>query len=227
MNTLAPTAAWSDKRYLWLLSPAIPLISVLGLVGYQQTHQTWLLWLFPFVVHVLIPVLDWLFGEDFSNPPESVVAELDRDFFYRALLWLFIPFQMAGTVLGAWLVAGMVLMPVVGMFMSAAQPPGLVEPPPLTLDRLVPLVVRTLALASCVSALSLSLGTWLAWVAVKSSYRFSGVLAQLGILPLVIPSYLIAAILREELAPQSPLGSLLGVEDAFMGFGAAVLVLTL
>jgi alkane 1-monooxygenase len=105
MNTLAPTAAWSDKRYLWLLSPAIPLISVLGLVGYQQTHQTWLLWLFPFVVHVLIPVLDWLFGEDFSNPPESVVAELDRDFFYRALLWLFIPFQMAGTVLGAWLVA--------------------------------------------------------------------------------------------------------------------------
>lgn len=105
MNTLNPATTWSDKRYLWLLSPAIPLISVLGLIGYQQTRQTWLLWLFPFVVHVLIPVLDWLFGEDFSNPPESVVAELDRDFFYRALLWLFIPFQMAGTVLGAWLVA--------------------------------------------------------------------------------------------------------------------------
>ena len=121
----------------------------------------------------------------------------------------------------------MVLMPVVGMFMSATQPPGLVEPPPLTLDRLVQLVGRTLALAASVSALSLTLGTWLAWVAVRSSYRFSGTLAQLGILPLVIPSYLIAAILREELAPQSMWGSLLGVESAFMGFGASVLVLTL
>jgi alkane 1-monooxygenase len=50
-------------------------------------------------------VLDWLFGEDFSNPPESVVAQLDGDFFYRALLWLFIPFQFAGTIMGAWLVA--------------------------------------------------------------------------------------------------------------------------
>ncbi len=121
----------------------------------------------------------------------------------------------------------MVMLPVAGMLMSATQPPGLVEPPPLTLDRLVPLVVRTLALAASVSVLSLSLGTWLAWVAVKSSYRFSGILAQLGILPLVIPSYLIAAILREELAPQGFWGSLLGVEDAFMGFGASVLVLTL
>lgn len=105
MNTLAPTATWSDKRYLWLLSPAIPLIGLLSLVGFQQTgHSLWLA-VFPLVVHALVPVLDWLFGEDFSNPPEAVVAELDRDFFYRALLWLFIPFQFAGTIMGAWLVA--------------------------------------------------------------------------------------------------------------------------
>lgn len=105
MNTLANASDWSDKRYLWLLSPAIPLIGLVSLVAFQQTgHSLWLA-LFPVVVHALIPVLDWLFGEDFSNPPESVVAQLDGDFFYRALLWLFIPFQFAGTIMGAWLAA--------------------------------------------------------------------------------------------------------------------------
>lgn len=105
MNTLARSADWSDKRYLWLLSPAIPLIGLVSLVAFQQTgHSLWLA-VFPLVVHALVPVLDWLFGEDFSNPPESVVAQLDGDFFYRALLWLFIPFQFAGTIMGAWLAA--------------------------------------------------------------------------------------------------------------------------
>jgi alkane 1-monooxygenase len=105
MNTLARSADWSDKRYLWLLSPAIPFIGLVSLVAFQQTgHSLWLA-VFPLVVHALVPVLDWLFGEDFSNPPESVVAQLDGDFFYRALLWLFIPFQFAGTIMGAWLAA--------------------------------------------------------------------------------------------------------------------------
>ena len=105
MTTLTNSSDWSDKRYLWLLSPAIPLIGLISLVAFQQTgHSLWLA-LFPVVVHALIPVLDWLFGEDFSNPPESVVAQLDGDFFYRALLWLFIPFQFAGTIMGAWLAA--------------------------------------------------------------------------------------------------------------------------
>lgn len=105
MNTLARSADWSDKRYLWLLSPAIPLIGLVSLLAFQQTgHSLWLA-VFPLVVHALVPVLDWLFGEDFSNPPESVVAQLDGDFFYRALLWLFIPFQFSGTIMGAWLAA--------------------------------------------------------------------------------------------------------------------------
>jgi alkane 1-monooxygenase len=105
MTTLTSSSDWSDKRYLWLLSPAIPLIGLVSLVAFQQTgHSLWLA-VFPLVVHALVPVLDWLFGEDFSNPPESVVAQLDGDFFYRALLWLFIPFQFAGTIMGAWLAA--------------------------------------------------------------------------------------------------------------------------
>jgi alkane 1-monooxygenase len=51
----------------------------------------------------LLPVLDRVFGEDFSNPPESAVAQLDQDVFYRALVWAYVPLQFLGTVLGAWL----------------------------------------------------------------------------------------------------------------------------
>ena len=54
-------------------------------------------------IHFIIPALDLTFGEDFSNPPESAVAQLDQDFFYRALVWAYVPFQIAGTVYGAWL----------------------------------------------------------------------------------------------------------------------------
>ncbi len=106
MNTLAQKSGeWSDKRYLWLLSPAIPLASLLSLIAYHYTGHTLLLWTLPLIVHALIPVLDYVFGEDFSNPPESAVAMLDQDIFYRLLLWLFVPFQLSGTIFGAWLVA--------------------------------------------------------------------------------------------------------------------------
>jgi alkane 1-monooxygenase len=59
----------------------------------------------PLVIHVLLPVLDRVLGEDFSNPPESAVAQLDQDVFYRAMVWAYVPLQMIGTVLGAWIAA--------------------------------------------------------------------------------------------------------------------------
>lgn len=97
------TEDWSDKRYLWLLSPAIPVLTLLSLVVYQATGVSVWLWVLPMVIHLLIPLLDTLFGEDFSNPPESAVAGLDRDVFYRVLVYAYVPAQLAGTVFGAWL----------------------------------------------------------------------------------------------------------------------------
>jgi alkane 1-monooxygenase len=44
-----------------------------------------------------------VFGEDFSNPPESAVAQLDADVFYRAMVWAYVPVQLIGTVLGTWI----------------------------------------------------------------------------------------------------------------------------
>ena len=95
--------AWQDKRWWWLLSPAIPLIFTGSLLAFVWTGQWWCMLLAPLVIHVLLPVLDRLLGEDFSNPPESAVAQLEQDAFYRAMVWAYVPLQMIGTVLGAWI----------------------------------------------------------------------------------------------------------------------------
>ncbi|MEN9863729.1 MAG: Alkane 1-monooxygenase, partial [Pseudomonadota bacterium] len=66
----------------------------------------WLYLLFaPAIIHIAIPILDLTFSEDFSNPPESAVESLNKDFFYRALVWVYVPFQLIGTVYGTWLAA--------------------------------------------------------------------------------------------------------------------------
>lgn len=127
----------------------------------------------------------------------------------------------------AWIVVGLVLLPLVGMVLSANQPPGLVEPPPISLERLWPLVGRTLALAASVSVLTLSLGTWLAWVEVRTSYPGGRLLGMLAILPLAVPSYLLATIVREMMAPAGEVGALLGTDGPFTGLLPSILVLTI
>ena len=95
--------AWQDKRWWWLLSPAIPFVFTGSMLAFAWTAQWWCLLLAPMVIHIILPVLDRVFGEDFSNPPESAVVQLENDLFYRALVWAYLPLQMIGTVLGAWI----------------------------------------------------------------------------------------------------------------------------
>jgi alkane 1-monooxygenase len=97
--------AWHDKRWLWLLSPAIPLAFTASLLAFVWSGQWWCMLWAPLVIHLVLPLLDRVLGEDFSNPPESAVAQLDQDLFYRALVWAYVPLQMIGTVLGAWIAA--------------------------------------------------------------------------------------------------------------------------
>ncbi len=108
MSTLSVPPApqeWHDKRWLWLFSPAIPLVFTGSLVAFAATgHWAWLI-AAPAFIHLIMPVLDWAFGEDFSNPTEAAVEELDKDLFYRLLVWAYVPSQLGGTVLGAWLAA--------------------------------------------------------------------------------------------------------------------------
>jgi len=103
--TAPASESWSDKRWLWLLSPTIPFAFTASILAFSLTGQ-WLYLLFaPAIIHIAIPILDLTFGEDFSNPPESDVETLNKDFFYLALFWLYVQFQLIGTVYGTWLAA--------------------------------------------------------------------------------------------------------------------------
>ena len=98
-----PTQEWSDKRWLWLFSPAIPVVFCCSIAIFHATGHWWYLLFAPLFIHIIMPILDIIFGKDFSNPTETVVAQLENDFFYRALVWAYVPFQVFGTVYGTWL----------------------------------------------------------------------------------------------------------------------------
>jgi alkane 1-monooxygenase len=95
---------WIDgKRWLWLLSPTIPVLVVLGLGLYQWTGLGLFCWGGPILLYGIIPVLDWLIGLDRNNAPESAVAQLDADPYYRAIVYAYVPMQYAATLWGTWL----------------------------------------------------------------------------------------------------------------------------
>lgn len=98
---------WKDpKRYLWLLSPALPAIGLAAVSAYAVAPKKLraLSWIGPIMVHGVIPALDRLIGGDTSNPPEEVIAKLEHDKYYQAIVKAFIPAQYATTFLATWLV---------------------------------------------------------------------------------------------------------------------------
>ena len=79
------------KRWLWPLSVVYPLQALLPLWLHAATgNEAW--FFLPLVItYVLAPILDWLVGEDTSNPPEEVVMQLEQDRYYRLLTYVAIP----------------------------------------------------------------------------------------------------------------------------------------
>ncbi|GGX43877.1 alkane 1-monooxygenase [Saccharospirillum salsuginis] len=101
------TPEWhDDKRWLWLLGPGIPLLVLTALSVFWLSGQgAALVWIGPVLVYLVIPLLDIGCGEDRQNPPESVIASLEQDRYYRVLVAAYLPSQFAITVLGCALVA--------------------------------------------------------------------------------------------------------------------------
>ena len=95
---------WIDgKRWLWLLSPALPLIGLLSVLAViYGAHSAWLFTL-PVIFYVAASLLDWLIGEDRVNAPASAVPQLDADRYYLRIVYAYIPSQYLVTILGAWL----------------------------------------------------------------------------------------------------------------------------
>jgi len=94
---------WIDgKRYLWLLALVVPAFPLLGWQIAEATGSALGWWFFLFFAYVILPIADYVIGEDTNNPPESAVDYLDSDRYYRVIVMLFIPLHFAVFIWGAW-----------------------------------------------------------------------------------------------------------------------------
>jgi alkane 1-monooxygenase len=96
-------ARWRDgKRYLWLLGLVVPLLPLIawGLVEATGLGLFW--WYGPVFIFVLLPVIDTLIGKDAENPPDSAIAWLEQDCYYRWCTYLFLPLQYGSLVFACW-----------------------------------------------------------------------------------------------------------------------------
>ncbi|WP_396330016.1 alkane 1-monooxygenase [Burkholderia anthina] len=87
--TDASASSWSDgKRYLWLLGALTITLPILAaqLALATGIHVFW--WFGPLFAFGVIPVLDTLIGDDRDNPPETVVPQLERERYYRFIVYL-------------------------------------------------------------------------------------------------------------------------------------------
>jgi alkane 1-monooxygenase len=112
MTTISTTVdgtevRWKDhKRYLWLLGLVVPLLPFGAARWVQDPSWAQIFWFSgPIWILVMIPVLDKVFGEDRTNPPDWAVDQLSEDRFYRWCTFLFLPLQYASLVFACWIVA--------------------------------------------------------------------------------------------------------------------------
>jgi alkane 1-monooxygenase len=97
---------WRDrKRLLWLLGLAVPLLPFGGWYLFRSTGLSVFLWMGPIWILGVIPLLDWIVGEDRSNAPDSAMEHLEQNHFYRWCTYLYLPLQFAGLVWGTWVVS--------------------------------------------------------------------------------------------------------------------------
>ena len=92
-NRQNQTPSYIDKkRFAWLFSVAGPSVSLVGTVAVSSFGVgNWILF-FPLVFYYFfVPFLDFLIGEDTSNPPEASIAALEADAYYRWITYATIP----------------------------------------------------------------------------------------------------------------------------------------
>jgi alkane 1-monooxygenase len=103
-----PSASWKEpKRYLWLLAAAIPTLVFASWLGVKATGLGAFWWAGPILAFGVIPVLDHMVGPDHVvHTPDSVLAWLESDRFYRWATYLYLPNQYISLIFACWLWAG-------------------------------------------------------------------------------------------------------------------------
>lgn len=105
-TSTSPAGPYRDrKRYAWLLSILVPCTVGFGPLLMLATGDPRALWIPVAFFYVVAPMLDWLMGEDRSNPPESAVPALDADLYYRRVTYLLVPVLWVAFIFSAWFVA--------------------------------------------------------------------------------------------------------------------------
>lgn len=92
------------KRYLWLFSPALPLIGLVGATAYAIAPKKLRVMaaLGPIMLHGVIPLIDRLVGADAENHPEEAIKQLEADPYYMRIVKAYIPLQYVATMVGAY-----------------------------------------------------------------------------------------------------------------------------
>ncbi len=93
------------KRWLWIGAIAWSLLPMAVMALFLYTDNPWTLVIPLELAFIAIPILDYLFGTDTSNPPEELVPQLEADPYYRRLLIAAVPVHFIVVIMGAW-VAG-------------------------------------------------------------------------------------------------------------------------
>ncbi|KZZ66413.1 alkane 1-monooxygenase [Oleiphilus sp. HI0130] len=103
----APTGeTYTDKkRHAWMVSLMIPALAIAGPLLYNNTLNEWFLWMFIAFWYVLFPIIDFVMGEDTSNPPEAVVPQLEADPYYKLIARIHVPIVIAVFIYIGWFVA--------------------------------------------------------------------------------------------------------------------------
>ncbi|MET8424270.1 alkane 1-monooxygenase [Nocardia sp. NPDC004860] len=94
------------KRHLWVLGLIAPGCALLPsqLVLHTKLEVFW--WIGPIIILIAIPVLDWLVGEDGTNPRDEDYELLSNDRYYRWCTYMFLPIQVVGLIIAAYMWAG-------------------------------------------------------------------------------------------------------------------------
>ncbi|WP_180025479.1 alkane 1-monooxygenase [Acinetobacter sp. YH16049] len=96
------------KRFGWLLSPGLPVIGMGILAGYhfgpKATKKVFAMG-GPLLLHVIIPTLDALIGDDANNPNDEQIQALVKDPYYDRIVKMFIPLQMAANTFAGYVVS--------------------------------------------------------------------------------------------------------------------------